>query len=47
MNNIALDIMMGLLCCICALTIIGLMAIPMVLSTWSAMRAGHAIEIEY
>lgn len=38
MNNIVLDIMMGLICICCACSIIGLLFIDDVLETWLKMR---------
>lgn len=38
LKNIALDIVMGLLCVFLAFTIIGMIFIPIVLDTWSEMR---------
>ncbi len=38
MKNIILDIMMGLLCIVLTITIIGLVVIPFVLKAWEDMR---------
>lgn len=38
-NNVALDIMMGLLCVALALTFLGIAIIPDVLEIWEEMRS--------
>lgn len=38
MNNIVLDIMMGLICICCACSIIGLIVIEDILEVWKDMR---------
>lgn len=38
-SNIALDIMMGLLCIILTCTIIGIIPLPVVVDMWADMRA--------
>lgn len=37
-KNIMLDFMMGIICILLTITVIGMVALPDVLSTWSAMR---------
>ena len=38
MKNIVLDIVMGLLCIALTLTIVGIVAVPIVLMVWMIMR---------
>ena len=38
MKNIVLDLMMGLLCIVLTITIIGITIIPEVLEQWAVMR---------
>lgn len=38
MKNIMLDFMMGIICILLTITVIGMVALPDVLSAWSAMR---------
>ena len=38
MKNIILDVMMGLICIVCVLTIFGLFVLPVVLDYWDDMR---------
>lgn len=37
-KNIMLDFMMGIICILLTITVIGMVALPDVLSAWSAMR---------
>lgn len=37
-KNIMLDFMMGIICILLTITVIGILALPDVLSAWSAMR---------
>lgn len=37
-KNIMLDFMMGMICILLTITVIGMVALPDVLSAWSAMR---------
>ena len=37
-KNIVLDLVMGLLCVVLSLTILGLMVVPIVIDTWADMR---------
>lgn len=37
-KNIVLDLVMGLLCVVLSLTILGLMVVPIVVDTWADMR---------
>ena len=39
MKNIALDLMMGLLCIVLTMTFIGITIIPEVLEEWAIMRS--------
>ena len=39
MKNIVLDLMMGLLCIVLAITIIGTIIVPEVLEQWADMRS--------
>lgn len=39
MKNVVLDIMMGMLCMLLVVTLIGMIFIPEVLDAWSDMRA--------
>lgn len=38
MKNIMLDFMMGIICILLTIIVIGMVALPDVLSAWSAMR---------
>lgn len=38
MKNIVLDLMMGLLCVVLTITLIGIIIIPEVLEQWAVMR---------
>jgi len=38
MKNIVLDLMMGIVCILCVVTIIGLMLLPVVPDYWKGMR---------
>ena len=39
MKNIVLDLMMGLMCIVLTITIIGIMVVPEVLEQWADMRS--------
>lgn len=39
MKNIVLDLMMGLICIVLTITIIGIMVVPEVLEQWAGMRS--------
>lgn len=44
MKNIILDFMMGIICILLVITVIGILALPDVLSAWSAMRLNEKWE---
>lgn len=44
MKNIMLDFMMGIICILLVITVIGILALPCTLSAWSAMRLNEKWE---
>lgn len=44
MKNIMLDFMMGMICILLTITVIGILALPDVLSAWSVMRMNEKWE---
>lgn len=44
MKNIMLDFMMGMICILLTITVIGILALPDALSAWSAMRLNEKWE---
>lgn len=44
MKNIILDFMMGTICILLVITVIGILALPCTLSAWSAMRLNEKWE---